>query len=286
MDDEMTDHVPPIANHQPKSDESPRMGFTHVDTPFDSLDGLHLCPGSPTILNYPDDFEEDDELTDDAPSNSPLAKDKKVLAESDREDVSKKEALDRIHQSFARLEPYLDILLEHGDQSDVQDFFAKLGLLQIAYDISAQRLQGIEPDRDYWVKKITAVLEERSTVDTGEEEEKKQQDEEKKPEVKKEAVDESGATPYKTCDWLSDVKHHFQDHDENMKQDEEFYVPKSPGPGNRPPYLLPMPHDPEEFWELRKRVSDLEEDFGSTLDGLRAKVKQMDDQIMEDVTNA
>ncbi|KAF9784046.1 hypothetical protein BJ322DRAFT_1021774 [Thelephora terrestris] len=302
LDDEMTDRVPPIANNQPKSDESPRMGFTHVDTPFDSLDGLHLCPGSPIILNYPDDFEEDDELTDDAPTNSPLAKDKKVLAESDREDVSKKEALDRIHQSFARLEPYLDILLEHGDQSDVQDFFAKLGLLQIAHDIGAQRLQGIEPDRDYWVKKITAVLEERSTVDTGEvatdllqlreawqrgrsfgqEEEKKRQDEEKKPEVKKEAVDESGATPYKTHDWLSDVKHHFQDHDENMKQDEEFYVPKSPVPGNRPPYLLPMPHDPEEFRELRKQVSDLEEDFGSTLDGLRAKVKRMDDQIMED----
>ncbi|KAF9778108.1 hypothetical protein BJ322DRAFT_1025209 [Thelephora terrestris] len=111
MDDEMTDHVPPIANNQPKSDESPRMGFTHVDTPFDSLDGLHLCPGSPIILNYPDDFEEDDELTDDMPSYSPLAKDRKSLAEPDKEDVAKKEALDRVHQSFACLEPYLDILL-------------------------------------------------------------------------------------------------------------------------------------------------------------------------------
>jgi hypothetical protein len=300
LDDELNEPTPPAGNNQPKSEKTPRLGFTHVDTPFDSLDGLHLCPGSPTILNYPEDIEEDDELTDDAPPYSPLAKDK-VLAD-DREDVAKKEALDRVHQNLARLEPYLDILLEHGDQSDVQDFFAKLGLLQIAYDIGAQRLKGIKPDREFWVKRISEVLEERSTVDTGDvaidllqlreawrrgrsygqDEERKRQDDEKKPQVKEEPMDEFGATPYKTGDWFPDVKHPSQDHDDKMKQDEEFYVPRSPAPGSRPSFYLPKSPNPSEFQDLRKRVSDLEDDFGSTMDGLRAKIKRMDDQIMED----
>ncbi|KAF9783730.1 hypothetical protein BJ322DRAFT_1109578 [Thelephora terrestris] len=276
MDNELTLKGPPIATLDPEED---------------------MMPDSPPALDYPDnimvdELAEDDELMLDIPglhkSTDAPPSAKSLDPTKDEDDPTTDEDLrliTRIQENLLYLSPYIDRIQENGEKHEVFECLAKLGLLQIVYEMTLAKDQGEMRGKQYWGRRIAQILDERKTeVEEFIEEKRREGKIAKKPRpvtiIKIE--DEVEAPPYSPVEWLPQESDYVPKSPAAGVVEDPRYVPRSPEPeATEAPVKLSKP-DADPLTDLQQQVLGLEERFDGSIDDLKTRLKELETQVFSD----
>ncbi|KAF9782871.1 hypothetical protein BJ322DRAFT_1110741 [Thelephora terrestris] len=276
MDNELTLKGPPIATLDPEED---------------------MMPDSPPALDYPDnimvdELAEDDKLMLDIPglhkSTDAPPSAKSLDPTKDEDDPTTDEDLrliTRIQENLLYLSPYIDRIQENGEKHEVFECLAKLGLLQIVYEMTLAKDQGETRGKQYWGRRIAQILDERKTeVEEFIEEKRREGKIAKKPRpvtiIKIE--DEVEAPPYSPVEWLPQESDYVPKSPAAGVVEDPRYVPRSPEPeATEAPVKLSKP-DADPLTDLQQQVLELEERFDGSIDDLKTRLRELETQVFSD----
>ena len=283
----LTDKVDPLIILVP--DDAVPGGFRG-----DDLELINLpVPGSPPALKYPTVYEL---VLDEKAAEFPTFKVRSLapdlpasFSEEAKPDASRPEGATDRDELQERLKAAFEHEVENligGDKLVMVEALAKMGILQIAWDMEQEMASGKVPEKTYWLPKIMNALEERlggkacfsaRTVSKDEMDEDPYKD---MPPLRPassspdSSPDQKPAPlpmepPYSPVDWYPGVA-------------VPPYVPNSPVPGNQEPPYVPRSPESDPLDEIRLRTSKLEDRVEASHLDLKEKLREIESQMFAD----
>ena len=188
--------------------------------------------------------------------------------------------------NYAKLGAFLNSQDHEG--GEVLLGLAKMGLLQIAYDIGDERSRGIEPDAEYWGELATEAMERRTEridrylAGRAKQERKKRKKAKSTLSRIKEEPEEAAVKEVAPINWYPEVTAYVPASPTPGNLEEAPYVPKSPDPDSRE-VPIPDPAAERRDWEeIKWQLNMLEERVEGAISDLKTRMRELDDQVFRD----